>query len=144
MWDRLLTLIRCWDADVANGDRGAWLEDSGVDRDMAEGTVGGWAAALGVELVPAGVGCSECGRKRGLGGGCRLAPVLASDGVDCEGCAGVELDAGATESAMGTSADGATIRGDGFALACVEGRTGVWCTAGDSCVCWWPPPNMGF
>jgi hypothetical protein len=92
---------------------------------MEEGTVRGFASTLGVELVPAGVGCSECGRKRGLGGGWRLAAVLASEGVCCDGCVDVELDGGAPASAMDTSEAGATIRGGGFALACEDGRTGV-------------------
>lgn len=118
-------MIRCCDADVVSGDRSACVGDSCAGRDVEEGAARGFAITLGVELVPAGVGCSECGRKRGLGGGWRLAAVLAPEGVCCNGCAGVELDGGPVESAMDTSDGGATIRGGGSALPCGDGRTGV-------------------
>jgi hypothetical protein len=80
---------------------------------------------LGMELGSAGVGCSECGRKRGLGGGFLRDAVLAVEDVCCDGCAGVELMGGGPESAIGKSAGGVTIRGNVFGMTCDEGRTGV-------------------
>lgn len=132
MWDKLFTLIRCSDApDEANGDRSALLGEGWAERDRDEGTGRGFAG-FGVAVEAAGAGCSERGWKRGLGGGWRLAAVLASEGVCWGGCAGVELGGGAAGSAMCTSPAGATIRGSRLALTCGEGRTGVWWTADDS------------
>ena len=133
MWDRFLTLIRRGEgAEASSGPRNegagdGWAEDEGADG----------AAASGPERVVAGVRC--CGSKRGLGGGCGCGAwwggvALASDAA----CS--ELRGAALESAIATSAGGPGRRG-GLAAVCGEGRTGVWCAAGDSCVCcWWPPP----
>jgi hypothetical protein len=89
----------------------------------------GSAKAADAESEPDGVGCCECGWKRALDGVGARSEVLC-----CDRWLGVELDGGAPDSAMGTSAGGVTARG---ALADDEGdgRTGVWCAAGDSCVC---------
>lgn len=125
MWDKLFTLIRCNDAeDEAKGERSALLGEGCAERDKEEGR-GRGIAGFGVALATDGAGCSERGWKRGLGGGWRLAVVLASEGVCCGGCAGVEVDGGAAGSAMSTSPAGATIRGGGLAFTCGEGRTGV-------------------
>ena len=110
---------------------------SGAATDEGTVRVFGREPEAGLEFE----GC-ECGRKRGLGGVgtacCDVGvPVVVGWGLlccCCDGWPGVELDCGAPESAMGTSAGGTTTRG-ALALDVDDGRTGVWCTAGDSCVC---------
>lgn len=117
MCDRLLTLMRVGEA---SGDR----------RDCAGegwGTVRVFATA---GSVPEGVGCCERGRKVGLGG---VGTAWSAAGAVefgskllccCDRWLGVELDCGAPESAMGTSADEATGRG-ALALEDGDGRTDV-------------------
>jgi hypothetical protein len=76
-----------------------------------------------------GVGCWGCGRTYGLGGvgaiWCEAdALELCSGLCCCDRWLGVELEGGAPESAMGTSAGGAAIRG-ALALDDGDGRTEV-------------------
>jgi hypothetical protein len=136
MCAKLVTLIfRDGVAFDSTGERKGCAGEPWAGVEPDDGTVRG--------CVAEGVGCCDCGRKRGLegGSGCWLeACGLASEGLCCCECwAGVELDGGAPASAIGTSA---TARGGAFADD--EGRPG--CVEGDSCVCWCPPlpPNMGL
>jgi hypothetical protein len=157
MWDKLVTLIRRGDADV---------ESAGERKDCAGE---GWAAAdpdgaTDRAAVLDGVGCCDCGCTRGLGGGrtacwgvgrcdaesaasacCeRWADVVVVVVADDDDVVVVELGGGASVSAIGTSAGATATRAGGFGFAEGDGRTGVWCTAEDSCVCACPlpPPNM--
>ena len=69
MCERLFTFIRRGDADVeSKGDRSDPIGDSWAEEDV-EGMDLGFDSVFGVALVAVGVGCCECGRKRGLGGG---------------------------------------------------------------------------
>jgi hypothetical protein len=137
MWERLLTLIRLGDA---TGDRRDWAGEGWTGAGPVEGMVLVVEKAAEAGFEPEGVGCCECGRKQGLAGagaGCCAEAVAALRWellCCCDRWLGVELDCGAPESAMGTSADGATTRG-AFALGEGEGRTGVCWAAEESCVC---------
>jgi hypothetical protein len=146
MWDKLLTLILLGEQA---GDCREWAGEGCTGAGPDEGTVRVFANAPEAGLEPVGVGCWECGRTRGLGGtgavSCEADALELCSAVlcCCECWLGVELDGGAPESAMATSAGGATTRG-ALALDDGDGRTGVCCTAGVSCVCLCvlPPPNM--
>jgi hypothetical protein len=94
-----------------------------------EGTIRLFAKAPEAGFAPDGVGCCECGRTCGLGGVgavcCAADALELCSGLCCCDCwLGVELDGGAPESAMGTSAGGAATRG-ALALDEGDGRTGV-------------------
>ena len=115
--DRLFTFILVGEA---SGDR---KDCAGPDGGMVR-------VFVKAGSTPDGVGCCEWGRKCGLGGvgaACLAAGavVLGSElFCCCDRWPGVELDCGAAESAMGTSADGATTRG-ALVLEDGDGRTGV-------------------
>ena len=71
MWDKFLTFIRRGEADVeSNGDRSDPMGDCCADDVVDDGTGRGFTPVFGVALAPVGVTCCECGRNRGLGGGC--------------------------------------------------------------------------
>lgn len=137
MWDRFLTLIRRGEgAEESSGPRNEGAGDGWAEDDWADGV-----AASGPERVLGRAGVRCWGSKCGLGGGCGAWWGGVALSLD-DGCS--ELAGAALESAIATSAGGAGRR-DGLAAVCGEGRTGVWCAAGDSCVCcccWWPPPKM--
>jgi hypothetical protein len=124
MCDKLLTLMRVGDV---SGDRKDCAGEGCTGVGPDEGTVRVFAKA---GSTPEGVGCCERGRKFGLGGvgtACKVAGAveLGSELLCCwDRWLGVELDCGAPESAMGTSADEATARG-ALALDEGDGRTGV-------------------
>jgi hypothetical protein len=91
IWDKLLTLMRLGEAEVESA--GERSEGAG------EGCTGTAAGA--------GVGCCDCGRKRGLvgvGAACWGTDVLV---CCCGRWPGVELEGGAPESGITTSAEGA-------------------------------------
>lgn len=129
MCDRLLTLIRRGEeAAESSGDRSVVIGDCCADEGAEEGTGRGFEKVRGVVRAAAGVCCCDCGRKRGLGGGSCAGTCdaeLAADAACCDGSAGVEVEGGGSESAIGTSAGGATIRGGGLVPTCGDGRTGV-------------------
>lgn len=109
MCDRLLTLMRLGNGEVESAGDG-WV--GGGD---------GWAGA-GAETgsccggAPAGGGCCELGRMRGLVGGSAVCGALCCwPGAVCGG--------GAPESGMATSAVGVTICGGTLAVADDDGRT---------------------
>lgn len=122
------------------GERRDWAGEGWTGAEPVEGMVLVFVKAPEAGFEPEGVGCCECGRKQGLAG------AWAADGAEsvlalrwellccCDRWLGVELDCGAPESAMGTSADGAPTRG-AFALGEGEGRTGVCWAVEDSGVC---------
>lgn len=128
--DKLFTLIRLGDADTESaGDRKERAGDcEGGSPDGCTGRA--FAKPPGVGFVP-GVGCCECGRHCGLGGvGARCWEGVwvwlgSEESCCCDRWTGVELDGGAPESAIGTSAGGGATRGEGLTLAAVDGRTGV-------------------
>jgi hypothetical protein len=124
MCDRLLTLMRV--GEVCGDRRDCAGEDcTGAGPD--EGTIRLFAKA---GSTPEGVGCCERGWKFGLGGVATVCLVAVTVELGskllccCDRWLDVELDCGAPESAMGTSADEATARG-ALALAEDDDRTGA-------------------
>jgi hypothetical protein len=77
-------------------------------------------AGEGTGTEPDGVGCCDCGRKRALGGVGACSVVVC-----CDRWLGVELDGGAPESAIGTSAGGVVTARGALAFDEGDGRTGV-------------------